>query len=230
MPIFELTEQLIFPDPALADPEGALAIGGDLSPERLLLAYQMGIFPWFSPRDPIIWWSPDPRFILFPNEINISKSMRKLLRKGVFRITFDKCFQDVITSCQQIKRKGQYGTWITEDMKLSYCKLHELGYAHSVEVWEDTYLVGGLYGVSLGKSFFGESMFAKKSNASKAGFITLVQELIKRDFNLIDCQVYTEHLASLGAKEIPRDKFFSLLETSIAFPTYQGTWSDWLTS
>ncbi len=227
MPIYELTEELIFPEPSNADPEGALAIGGDLSPDRLILAYQMGIFPWFSGNYPIIWWAPDPRFVLFPHKLKVSKSMKKILRKEEFKITFDTCFREVIEQCRLIKRKGQYGTWITPNMLQAYENLHRKGLAHSVEVWKDCRLVGGLYGVSLGKCFYGESMFSHISNASKTGFITLVQELIKRKFSLIDCQVYTRHLESLGAEEIPRVRFLTLLEQALVHTTFQGSWEQW---
>ena len=177
MPVFWLTEEHIFPHPELANEEGILAVGGDLHPERLLLAYQNGIFPWYSPGEPIIWWSPDPRFVLFPGNLKVSKSMKQILRKEVFKVTINKAFREVMRQCQKTKRKGQAGTWITDEMINSYAKLHWKGIAHSVEVWENDELVGGLYGVSFGKCFFGESMFSHKSNASKAGFLTLVKVL-----------------------------------------------------
>jgi len=224
MPIYQLPDFLWFPNPKLAH-EGIIAVGGDLKPERLLLGYHMGIFPWFSDDEPIIWWSPDPRFVLFPDKIKVSKSMRPILRKKRFRVSYDCAFEQVIDACKVIKRKDQEGTWITGDMKEAYCKLHEMGYAHSVEVWEGETLVGGLYGVSLGQCFFGESMFTRVSNASKVGFITLVRALIERGFQLIDCQVYTEHLASLGAEDISRDSFLTLLEEYVDKPTYKGNWN-----
>ena len=224
MPVFELTDSLIFPPPNLANPDGILAIGGDLRPERLLLAYQMGIFPWYSHTEPIIWWSPDPRFILETASLKISKSMRQVLRRNQFQFTFDQAFSDVIAECKQIDRKGQSGTWITHDMLSAYEELHRLGFAHSVEVWENDQLVGGLYGISLGQCFFGESMFAKVSNASKAGFITLVQTLEEQGFTWIDCQVHTDHLERLGAEEIPREEFLSRLTQDLNHPTYQGNW------
>ncbi|MCP4521451.1 MAG: leucyl/phenylalanyl-tRNA--protein transferase [Cytophagales bacterium] len=228
MPIYGLDENLIFPSVEGAE-DGIVAIGGDLSKERLVLAYQEGIFPWFSEDDPIIWWAPDPRFILYPSRLKISKSMKSILNKKVFSVTFDTCFSDVIKQCQQIKRKDQEDTWITEGMLDAYCSLHEDGIAHSVEVWnEERQLVGGLYGVSLGKCFFGESMFSKESNASKTGFITLVQKLKELNFQLIDCQIHTNHLESLGAEEISRNDFMKLLKVGIGFETLQGDWKELL--
>ena len=212
MSICLLTDKLIFPDVAHATDEGILAVGGDLRPERLLLAYSSGIFPWYSVGEPIIWWSPDPRFVLFPEELKVSRSMRKILRQGVFSITFDKAFELVIGQCKKIKRKGQRGTWITPEMQKAYIRLYKLGFAHSVEAWKDGELVGGLYGVSLGKVFFGESMFSSVSNASKACLITLVEHLTKLGFELIDSQVYTGHLEILGAREIPRSEYLNLLK------------------
>lgn len=206
-----LTEQMKFPDVSQASPEGLLAIGGDLSPQRLLLAYQSGIFPWFDEKQPILWWSPDPRFVLFPEKLKISKSMQGLLKKQIFKVTLNTCFERIIKECAEIKREGQNGTWITEEMKKSYTHLHKLGYATSVEVWKDNDLVGGLYGVDLRNGIFcGESMFSKVSNASKFGFIYF---LSKTTFKLIDCQVYTDHLASLGAEEIDREVFLSYLDS-----------------
>ena len=224
MPIFQLEDELIFPPAHLASDDGILAVGGDLSVERLLLAYQNGIFPWYSEGEPIIWWAPDPRFILEIPELKISKSMRQILRKKVFSFSFDTAFEEVITHCQKIARPGQFGTWITEEMRLAYIALHKAGYAHSVEVWEENELVGGLYGISLGSAFFGESMFARKSNASKAGFISLIKSLEYWNFDLIDCQVYTKHLASLGAKEISRKAFMSRLALSMENKSKTGQW------
>ncbi len=223
-----LDEQLIFPPVASADPNGLLAIGGDLEPERLLLAYRSGIFPWYSEGQPILWWSPDPRFVLFPRQLKISNSMQQVLRKDLFNFTVDRDFHRVIEACQKIKRVGQEDTWITPDMIEAYETLHEMGYAHSVEVWQDQTLVGGLYGISLGKLFFGESMFSKVANASKAGFIRLVRELEHKDFRLIDCQVYTDHLKSLGAVMIPRDEFLKILGEGLAGPAMVGHWREWL--
>ena len=223
-----LSKNLYFPPIEEANEEGILAIGGDLSTERLLLAYASGIFPWFSPGDPIVWWSPDPRFVLYPEKIRVSKSMKQLFKKHFFRVSLDSCFEDVIANCSSIRREGQSGTWITDEMKEAYRKLYELGYAHSVEVWQDDKLVGGLYGVALGKCFFGESMFSKVSNASKYGFITLTQLLKEKDFKIIDCQVYTEHLESLGAEFVERKHFKGELEKALREPNIQGSWSCWL--
>jgi len=228
VPVFRLPEdEIAFPHPELADPNGILAVGGDLSPERLLLAYEWGIFPWFNPNEPILWWSPDPRFVLFPDELRISKSMRPYFNQRKFEVTFDKEFERVIRACQQIKRDKQLGgTWITEDMVQAYCKLHELGYAHSVEVWQEGELVGGLYGISLGKVFFGESMFTTVSNASKFGFISLVRQLKAWDFKLIDCQQKTRHLASLGARSVDRGLFLEYLERNAMEETLVGKWTE----
>ena len=204
-----LTYEIKFPEVAQASPEGLLAIGGDLSVERLLLAYRSGIFPWFDKTQPILWWSPDPRFVLFPEKLKISKSMKQLFNRKAFDITYNTCFDKIIEECSKIKRKGQKGTWITSEMIKAYTKLHELGFATSVEVWLEGELVGGLYGVDLKNGIFcGESMFSKMSNASKYGFIAFIQDT---NFKLIDCQVFTEHLASLGAEEINRKAFLSYL-------------------
>lgn len=221
-----VNEKLYFPPVDNADEHGILAIGGDLSPERLLLAYRSGIFPWFNEDDPIIWWSPDPRFVMFPDQLKVSKSMHQLLKKQAFQITFDQDFRSVITACQTVKRFGQSGTWITEDMLEAYCVLHELGFAHSVEAWREGNLVGGLYGISLGKAFFGESMFAKESNASKFAYITLVQKLKNLHFQIIDCQVYTEHLQSLGAVNMPRADFIRQVENALREETITGNWGE----
>ncbi|MDX1940775.1 MAG: leucyl/phenylalanyl-tRNA--protein transferase [Saprospiraceae bacterium] len=227
MPVFRLPDdELVFPHPDLADPNGILAVGGDLSSERILLAYEWGIFPWFNPGEPILWWSPDPRFVLFPDELKVSKSMRPYFNQRKFEVSFDERFEDVIRSCQMQKRDGQMGgTWITENMVEAYCQLHELGYAHSVEVWKGEELVGGLYGISLGKIFFGESMFAKESNASKFGFIKLIQQLKKNDFQLIDCQQQTRHLGSLGARAIDRKVFLEYLQKNQNEETLTGKWT-----
>lgn len=208
-----LTEELYFPPVSETHPSGIIAVGGDLSTERLLLAYNSGIFPWFEDGEPITWWSPDPRMVLFLEDLKVSKSMRNILNRNIFKITFDQNFREVISNCQSIKREGQDGTWITNDMIEAYCKLHELGYAKSIEVWQDNKLVGGLYGIDLGHIFCGESMFAKVANASKVAFIHLVNYLKENNYLLLDCQVYTEHLESLGAVEIDREDFMTILKT-----------------
>ena len=205
--MYVITEKLVFPPVNLANEDGLLAIGGDLSVERLLLAYKSGIFPWYNQGEPIIWYSPKWRMVLFPNEVKISKSMRQVLRKNEFRITFNQNFEDVISNCKTIKREGQGGTWITNEMQQAYVELHKLGIAKSVEVWENEELVGGLYGIDLGHIFCGESMFSKVSNTSKVAFIYLTKKLEKENYKLIDCQVYNEHLESLGAVEISQNEF-----------------------
>lgn len=205
----ELTE---FPptSQALSEPNGLLAAGGDLSADRLLAAYQRGIFPWYEPGQPILWWTPDPRMVLFPDKVHISRSLRKTLRKNLFTVTADKAFAHVITACAE-KRAYAEGTWITDDMKQAYCDLHELGVAHSIEAWQDGDLVGGLYGVAIGKVFFGESMFSIRKDASKVAFVCLANQLKQWGFQLIDCQVASQHLFSLGAEEISRSQFEQLL-------------------
>lgn len=210
--MYFLTKELYFPSVEEANYEGILAVGGDLSPERLLLAYSNGIFPWFNEDEPILWWAPEERMVLFFENLKISKSMRSTLKKGEFKVTFNKDFKAVITNCQTIQRNGQKGTWISDEMVAAYYKLHELGYAKSVEVWKDNVLVGGLYGIDLGDIFCGESMFSKESNASKVAFITLAQKLEKANYKLIDCQVHNHHLESLGCIEIHRDEFMYLLQ------------------
>lgn len=209
--MYFLNHVIEFPPISQTSQEGVLAIGGDLSVERLLLAYRSGIFPWFDDEEPIIWWSPDPRFVLIPNELRVSKSMRQVLRNKNFKVTVNKDFKAVITHCSKIKRDGQEGTWITKEMKSSYIKLHELGFATSVEVWLEGALVGGLYGLDLDNGVFcGESMFSLVSNASKVGLITFIQN---SNYKLFDCQVYTNHLESLGAKDMSRDSFLTYLES-----------------
>lgn len=207
-----LTDKLGFPSVEQANSEGLLAVGGDLSPERLQLAYKSGIFPWFNEDSLILWWSPDPRMVLFPEKIRISKSMRKVLNSDRFSISRNTHFKEVIDHCSKVSRKGQEGTWITDAMKEAYLKLHQLGFAKSYEVWENNELVGGLYGIDLGHVFCGESMFSLKSNASKFAFIQLARELLEKKYVLIDCQLYTSHLKSLGAEEIPREYFIKLLK------------------
>jgi len=197
---------------ALREPDGLLAVGGDLAPERILNAYRHGIFPWFSPGQPILWWSPDPRAVLFPERLKVSRSLRKSISHHTFRVTFDTAFAQVIRACAETPRRGQAGTWISEEMQQAYFRLHELGYAHSVESWLGDELVGGLYGLRLGRIFFGESMFSRRTDASKVPFVHLVRKLQSEGVVLIDCQVTTEHLLSLGAEEIPRQRFIELLE------------------
>lgn len=226
MPLYRLIDEVIFPPVELAEPEGLLAIGGDLSPERLIAAYREGIFPWYGEGEPILWWSPDPRFVLFPSELRVSRSMRQFLRKGTIRISFDRAFPGVIAACGSHPRPGQEGTWITPEMQNAYNTLHKLGFAHSVEVWADGALAGGLYGVSLGGVFFGESMFSSIPNASKAALIALVHFLRRHGFDLIDCQVETGHLASMGARPVPRKEFGFLLQKSLCRESLRGNWGE----
>ncbi|MBE8725467.1 leucyl/phenylalanyl-tRNA--protein transferase [Flavobacterium hungaricum] len=209
--MYFLFDNLYFPPVSEADQEGILAVGGDLSPERLKLAYERGIFPWFNEGEPILWWAPDPRMVLFLDELVVSKSMRNVLNRKLFAITFNKSFREVILNCQNIQRDGQDGTWISDEIVASYCELNKQGLAKSVEVWQDGILVGGLYGMDLGHVFCGESMFSKVSNASKAAFIALVQRLREENYKLLDCQVYNPHLDSLGCREIDREDFMSIL-------------------
>ena len=225
MPVYRLTDEIIFPPPQLADKTGVLAIGGDLCEERLLLAYSLGIFPWYSEDEPILWWSPDPRLVLYPDEIRVSKSLEKVIKKQVFNVTFDAAFEQVINLCAGAGRRENEGTWILPEMIDAYCALYESGYAHSVEAWRDGILAGGLYGVSLGRCFFGESMFTLESNASKVAFARLVKFLEENSFDLIDCQVSTGHLKRFGAREIPRSLFLKQLKKSLAAPTLMGKWS-----
>ncbi|MBD3749846.1 MAG: leucyl/phenylalanyl-tRNA--protein transferase [Sphingobacteriales bacterium] len=206
--IFQLNDELIFPNPALAEQDGLLALGGDLSPERLMLAYQNGIFPWYNEDTPILWYSPHERFVLLPEEIKISKSMRQIIHSQKFKITFNTAFKAVIQACAEMKRNHQDGTWITQDMQQAYIRLHELGFAHSIEVWQNKELVGGLYGVLVKQIFCGESMFSKQSNTSKLALIWLCQNV---NIQLIDCQIHSEHLEKLGAKMISRAEFMRYL-------------------
>jgi leucyl/phenylalanyl-tRNA--protein transferase len=207
-----LTNEVIFPDVATSSPEGVLAFGGDLSPDRLILAYKSGIFPWYNSDEPIIWWSPNPRMVLFLDDIKISKSMQKVIKSQTFKVTFNQNFSEVISKCQKSIRKDQNDTWISSDMIAAYNKLHQLGFAKSVEVWQNDKLVGGLYGIDLGNVFCGESMFSTVSNASKIAFIALAQKLKAENYQLLDCQVYNAHLASLGCEEIDRNSFLKILK------------------
>ena len=219
----------IFPDVelALSEPDGLLAVGGDLSVERLIAAYQQGIFPWYSEGQPILWWSPDPRMVLEPKDIKVSRSLAKTIRKQEFKITFDKSFREVITACSESRlEKGtiQDETWILDEMIEAYVQLHEQGYAHSIECWQNEKLVGGLYGIAIGKVFFGESMFSRVSDASKIAFVSLAKQLEQWGFNLIDCQVYTSHLESLGASMISRQQFISLLKENTIHSFENNKW------
>lgn len=225
MPVFRLNARLAFPRPELADESGLLAVGGDLEPERLLLAYSLGIFPWYSDGLPILWYSPDPRLVLESGDLVVSKSLKKTLRRGHYRVTVDTAFDRVIRACADAPRPGQHGTWITDDMVRAYRRLHELGYAHSAEAWLDGELAGGLYGVSLGAGFFGESMFARADDASKVAFVTLVEQLGRWGIDLVDCQVHTEHLARFGAVEWPRERFLRRLAGVLEKPTRIGRWT-----
>lgn len=214
MPVYLITDELGFPPPHLSTEEGLLAIGGDLRPERLILAYRSGIFPWYTDGDPILWWSPDPRLILIPDQIKISRSLRKTIRQKKYQITMDTSFRQVITSCAKTLRRGTPGTWITPEMQTAYCTLFDLGYAHSIETWHEDVLVGGLYGVALGPCFFGESMFSTMSDASKVALVYLSEFLHQKDFNFIDCQLPTDHLISMGASVVSREDFISMLTAS----------------
>jgi leucyl/phenylalanyl-tRNA--protein transferase len=224
MPVYRLSDKLVFPPVHLATREGLLAVGGDLSVERLLLAYKKGIFPWYSDEEPILWWSPDPRLVLYPDEFKASKSLAKIIRQGVYRVTMDTAFEQVISACAQTRLVDGTGTWITKEMKTAYCRLHKLGYAHSVEAWREDQLAGGLYGVSLGRVFFGESMFSAMSNASKVCLVNLIRYLKEQCFDIIDCQVSTEHLLSMGAHNIPRDQFLAQIHRSVQRPSLVGLW------
>lgn len=224
MPVFVLSEELVFPPPCLATPEGLLAAGGDLSPERLLLAYRMGIFPWYADDEPILWWSPDPRLVLYPQEFHLSHSLQKVIRRGDFTVTTDRAFEAVIRACAGVRTAGGEGTWIVPDMIDAYCGLHRRGLAHSVEAWQGQRLAGGLYGVSLGSAFFGESMFTRVKNASKVALATLAAWLQANGFDLIDCQVTTGHLQRLGAREIPREHYLQELSRCLQNSTRIGKW------
>jgi leucyl/phenylalanyl-tRNA--protein transferase len=224
MTVFHLSDELAFPPPELAEEDGLLAVGGDLCRDRLLLGYSLGIFPWYSDDTPILWWSPDPRLVLLPDEMRVSRSLRQTLRKGIYRTTFDTAFERVMRSCASAPRKDHGGTWITEEMTEAYCALHEEGYAHSVESWYDGELAGGLYGVALGSAFFGESMFSLRSDASKVSLAKLVDLLREKKFRFIDCQMTTRHLLSLGAREVSRSAFLGMLKEALKTRTVPGKW------
>jgi leucyl/phenylalanyl-tRNA---protein transferase len=224
MPLFRLSHQLEFPPAWLARSDGLLCIGGDLSCDRLLLAYQNGIFPWFSENEPILWWSPDPRLVLFPSQIKISRSLRKTIRKNRFYITIDQAFHQTIHACARPRKDPDEGTWLVDEMKAAYIDLHQKGVAHSVETWHQDRLVGGLYGVSIGGAFFGESMFSFETDASKVALVALARHLTAHGFDIIDCQVTTDHLCQMGAIEISRHRFLDILSRSIRQETDPGTW------
>lgn len=225
MPFYLLKESDAFPPPEWADADGLLAVGGDLRPERLLRAYRAGIFPWYGEGLPILWHSPDPRMVLRAPELRVPRSLAKTMRRAPYEIRLDTAFPDVVRACAQVPRADQPGTWITDDMFVAYCRLHELGFAHSAEAWQDGALVGGLYGVSLGGAFFGESMFALAPDASKIAFVTLVAQLLQWNIHLIDCQTYSDHLARFGATMWPRDEFLLALREAQRTPTREGQWS-----
>ena len=224
MPIYRLPRAPVFPEPREAEPDGLLAVGGDLSPERLLQAYAAGIFPWFSEGNPILWWSPDPRMVLLPDRMHVPRSLARTLRRGRYEVRADTAFSQVIRRCADAPRPGQDGTWITDEMVFAYERLHRLGFAHSFEAWADGALAGGLYGVSLGAAFFGESMFSERPDASKAAFARAVEWLGSWGVELVDCQVRTEHLARFGAREMARDEFLDRLGRALSKPTRQGRW------
>ena len=226
MTVFLLSEKIAFPPPRYSNPDGLLAVGGDLSRERLVLAYRMGIFPWYSAGDPVLWWSPDPRLILPVDAFHISRSLKKVIGKGIFRITFDTAFDRVISGCAARRKEGDSGTWIVPEMADAYTGLHEAGIAHSVEAWSGDELAGGLYGVSLGRCFFGESMFTRAANASKVALAALVSYIKERGFDFVDCQVTTDHLLRMGAREVPREVFLAMLERSMASPSLIGKWGE----
>lgn len=223
--IFRIGPQPFFPDPELADPSGLLGVGGDLSPERLLVAYRAGIFPWYSRGQPILWWSPDPRTVLRVPDLRVQRSLAKRIRQRPYAITLDRAFEQVVACCAQVPRPGQDGTWITPEMARAYVRLHALGHAHSVEAWADGRLVGGLYGVAVGGLFCGESMFAVAPDASKIAFVHLVRQLDRWGFPLVDCQVRTEHLDRFGAVEIPRREYLDEVRRLAAREERRGIWS-----
>ncbi len=224
-PVYRLGPEPVFPPVEDADPSGLLAVGGDLEPERLLEAYARGIFPWYDEDQPILWHAPDPRMVLLPSELRVSRSLARTVRRKPFELTLDTAFESVMRCCAESPRPGACGTWITSDMLEAYVRLHRLGFAHSAEAWEGSELVGGLYGVSLGGAFFGESMFARRTDASKVAFAALVRQLEAWNFDLVDCQMYTEHLARFGAEERPRSWFSRRLAAALEKPTRRGAWS-----
>ena len=226
MPVYRLGRELAFPPPHEAEPGGLLAVGGDLGSARLLLAYSMGIFPWYSEGQPILWWSPDPRCVLDLDDFHVSRRLRRVLNQGRFEVSFDKDFRAVIRACAAVERRGQEGTWITPEMERSYVELHDAGLAHSAECWRDGELVGGIYGIALGRGFFGESMFHRATDASKVALARLVERLAGWGFHFIDAQVTTSHMLSLGARELPRESFLARLDEALRHPTRRGSWRE----
>jgi len=226
MPLFKLSNEIIFPPPGAADENGLLAFGGDLQPARIVAAYRSGIFPWFSPGDPILWWFPDPRLVLFLDDFRVSSRLARDIRKKQFTVTFDRAFARVMASCAQVRIEKGVGTWISKEMHEAYCRLHDLGYAHSVECWQGETLAGGLYGIALDRIFFGESMFTRVSNGSKVALVSLVDRLKSADYQLIDCQMTTRHLVSFGAREISGTEFLDQLNSYIQTTVPGGKWCD----
>lgn len=226
MTVYRLSQDLIFPDPQEADDDGLLAVGGDLSPSRVLLAYHYGIFPWYSDDQPYMWWSPNPRMLLFPQQFHVSKTLKRKLKSERYQVRFDTKFETVIRACAEIPRSHEKGTWITEEMMEVYTELHRMGYGHSVEVYDDGKLIGGQYGLSLGKAFFGESMFSYEKDGSKIAFANLAALLKIWDFDFIDCQLPTDHLKSLGAAEVPRTEYLQRLDETLGFEHHRCSWSD----
>jgi len=224
MPVYQLSDTIAFPRPDLAEEDGLLAVGGDLSFERVLLAYEIGVFPWYNSNQPILWWSPPKRMILYPGKMKVSKSLRKAIVKGGFEVKIDTAFKKVMEQCANVRRKGQTETWINDQTITVFTKLHERGLAHSFEVWYKNELVGGLYGLSFGRAFFGESMFTEMTDASKVAFYHLHQFAVKQGFHFIDCQLHNDHLASLGAYEVPRTTYLKELSKALAYPDLKGKW------
>lgn len=225
MPVFRLSDRLVFPSPHLARHDGLLCLGGDLTPERILLAYQNGIFPWFSPGDPLLWWSPDPRLVIVPGRLKVSRSLKKKINRNVYTITMDQAFERVINACADSPNRRGQGTWLVQEMIEAYTGLHEKGYAHSVEAWKAGTLAGGLYGIALGGCFFGESMFSTMADGSKTALAALDHHLVEHNFDLIDCQVRTDHLVSMGGIEIPRKDFLTRIHSSLEKETVKGPWT-----
>ncbi len=225
MAVFLLSRDAAFPPPYLAQSNGLLAVGGDLSVERLISAYRNGIFPWYMEGEPILWWSPDPRLVLFPKRLHVSRRLKRILKKGAFHVTWDTAFRAVITECARCRLERGTKTWIDQNMIDAYCRLHERGLAHSVEVWREGVLCGGLYGVALGRCFFGESMFSRVSDASKVALVSLVDRLLQWSFSMIDCQTPTAHLVRMGAEHLPRSLFLELLGNALRLPWLAGKWT-----